>query len=93
MSNLTLSITTIGDLLPVSYTHLYFKLYSPRPTLIGNDIADFCKRIGIADNEGHLNYGGLICFGKEEWVRRYVPTFWMDLVEIPGRSVREARTR
>ncbi|MGG6499256.1 UNVERIFIED_CONTAM: hypothetical protein NY603_40685, partial [Bacteroidetes bacterium 56_B9] len=25
--------------------------------------------------------------------RRYVPTFWMDLVEIPGRSVREARTR
>jgi hypothetical protein len=36
----------------------YFKLYSPRPNLIGNDIADFCKRIGIADNEGHLNYGG-----------------------------------
>ena len=71
----------------------YFKLYSPRPNLIGNDIADFCKRIGIADNEGHLNYGGLMCFGKEEWVRRYVPTFWMDLVEIPGRSVREARTR
>ena len=34
--------------------------------LIGNDIADFCKRIGIADNEGHLNYGGLMCFGKEE---------------------------
>lgn len=71
----------------------YFKLYSHRPNLIGNDIADFCKRIGIADNEGHLNYGGLMCFGKEEWVRRYVPTFWMDLVEIPGRSVREARTR
>ena len=71
----------------------YFKLYSPRPNLIGNDIVDFCKRIGIADNEGHLNYGGLMCFGKEEWVRRYVPTFWMDLVEIPGRSVREARTR
>lgn len=71
----------------------YFKLYSPRPNLIGNDIADFCKRIGITDNEGHLNYGGLMCFGKEEWVRHYVPTFWMDLVEIPGRSVREARTR
>ena len=71
----------------------YFKLYSHRPNLIGNDIADFCKHIGIYDNEGHLNYGGLMCFGKEEWVRRYVPTFWMDLVEIPGRSVREARTR
>ena len=43
----------------------YFKLYSPRPNLIGNDIADFCKRIGITDNEGHLNYGGLMCFGRQ----------------------------
>ena len=33
--------------------------------VIGNDIADFCKRIGIADNEGHLNYGGLMCFGRQ----------------------------
>ena len=34
-----------------------------------------------------------MCFGRYEYVRRFVPTFWMDLVEIPGRSVREAATR
>ena len=32
----------------------YFKLYSPRPNLIGNDIADFCKRIGKYDNEADI---------------------------------------
>lgn len=57
------------------------------------EISDFCKRIGICDEEGHLNYGGLMCFGRYEYVRRFVPTFWMDLVEIPGRSVQEAATR
>ena len=71
----------------------YFKLYSNRPNLANGEISDFCKRIGICDEEGHLNYGGLMCFGKYEYVRRYVPTFWMDLVEIPGRSVQEAATR
>lgn len=71
----------------------YFKLYSSRPNLANGDIEDFCKRIGICDEDGHLSYGGLMCFGHYEFVRRYVPTFWMDLVEIPGKSVLEASTR
>ena len=66
----------------------YFKLYSPRPNLRGNDIADFCKRIGIADNEGHLNYGGLMCFGKEEWVRRYVPVSYTHLDVYKRQAIR-----
>lgn len=32
-------------------------------------------------------------FGKYEIVRQYVPTFWMDLLEIPGRSFADASTR
>ena len=53
----------------------YFKLYSPRPNLIGNDIVDFCKRIGIADNEGHLNYGFAAMSLRFGW------TWWRFLAE------------
>ena len=71
----------------------YMKLWGDRPELSVNDDEAFCKKIGICDRNGHLNYGGLIMFGKYEDLREHVPTFWMDLVEIPGNSVKEAAVR
>ena len=53
----------------------------------------FCKKVGITDENGLLTYAGLLMFGRSEIIHRHVPTFWMDLVEIPGNSVQEAKTR
>ena len=53
----------------------------------------FCKKTGITDDNGLLTYAGLLMFGRTEIIHRHVPTFWMDLVEIPGNSVQEAKTR
>ena len=60
-----------------------------------NDLpdVDFCKRLGICSLEGEVTYAGLLMFGKGEEVLRYVPTFCMDYIEIPGRSVDEAVSR
>ena len=60
-----------------------------------NDIGDidFCKRLAICNPDGELTYAGLLMFGKGEEVLRYVPTFCMDYIEIPGRSVDEAVSR
>jgi ATP-dependent DNA helicase RecG len=53
----------------------------------------FCEKTGVTDDRGCLTYAGLMMFGKTEVIHRHVPTFWMDLVEIPGNSVQEAKTR
>jgi ATP-dependent DNA helicase RecG len=53
----------------------------------------FCEKVGIANENGLLTYAGLLMFGKTEVIHRHVPTFWMDLIEIPGNSVQEAKTR
>lgn len=60
-----------------------------------SDLADidFCRRLAICSDDGELTYSGLLMFGKGEEVLRYVPTFCMDYIEIPGRSVTEAATR
>ena len=71
----------------------YMKIWGDRPELTVNDDGDFCKKLGICDMNGQLNYGGLIMFGKYEFLREYVPTFWMDLVEISGDNVAEAKVR
>lgn len=71
----------------------YMKLLGDQPNLLSQDDAGFCEKIGISDSRGQLNYGSLIMFGKYERLREYVPTFWMDLIEIPGNSVSEAKVR
>ena len=53
----------------------------------------FLVKIGVCVSKGLLTYGGMIMFGKYECLREYVPTFWMDLIEIPGKSVDTAKVR
>ena len=54
---------------------------------------EFCKKLNIMDDNGHLTYAGLIMFGKTPYVTAYVPTFCMDYIEIPGPTVEAAYTR
>ena len=60
-----------------------------------NDLPDidFCRRLSICNMAGEVTYSGLLMFGKGEEVLRYVPTFCMDYIEIPGRSVADAVNR
>lgn len=59
-----------------------------------NDLGDedFCEKIGILRN-GNLTYGGMLMFGKGDVIKRYVPNFWIDYIEIPGTSYSNAECR
>jgi ATP-dependent DNA helicase RecG len=74
------------------YRH-YLKTFDLLAVYADYDDYLFCKKIGITDEKGYLTYAGLLMFGKTEVIHRHVPTFWMDLVEIPGNTVQEAKTR
>ena len=54
---------------------------------------DFCSRLNICNDKGELTYAGLLMFGKEPYTNRYVPTFCIDYIEVPGNSLADATTR
>ncbi|MCK4678243.1 MAG: putative DNA binding domain-containing protein [Bacteroidales bacterium] len=43
--------------------------------------------------QDRLSYAGLLFFGKEDAIQRYFPDFRIDLLEIPGTSYANAKTR
>ena len=53
---------------------------------------EFCEKVNITNN-GILTYAGLLMFGKAPYVLRFVPTFCVDYIEIPGPSVQQAAVR
>ena len=71
----------------------YLKTYNTLSACEGLNEPDFCRQLSICNKNGELTYAGLLMFGKGQEVLRHVPTFCMDYVEIPGRSVAEADTR
>ena len=62
------------------------------PDLRDVDDADFCESVNITNN-GMLTYAGLLMFGKSPYVLRYVPTFCVDYIEIPGPTIQQAEVR
>jgi hypothetical protein len=88
-SELAISDTHIG-LLNHDSLHDYRNFLNACNSLAaysGYDDTKFCEKIGITDSNGLLTYAGLLTFWKMEIIHRHVPTFWMDLVEIPDNSV------
>lgn len=71
----------------------YLKAYNVLTAYEELDDAAFCQRLSICDKKGELTYAGLLMFGIGSEVLRHVPTFCMDYIEIPGKSVAEASTR
>mgnify|MGYP001064494561 FL=1 len=90
----TIPDTSIDMLNPNTLKSYRFAL-SQTPNLINlrelND-AEFCEQINITRN-GLLTYAGLLMFGKAPYVLRYVPTFCVDYIEIPGPTIRQAEVR
>ncbi len=71
----------------------HLSVYNVLTAYEGLDDEAFCRRLAICTQQGELTYAGLLMFGAGEEVLRHVPTFCMDYIEIPGKSVKEASTR
>lgn len=93
-SEMVIQGTNIADLNPSSLDSYRNYLRGFNPALPFNDFDDetFCNRVGIMV-DGELTYGGLLMLGKADVVRRYVPNFWIDYIEIPGTSYSDASVR
>jgi ATP-dependent DNA helicase RecG len=53
---------------------------------------EFLSKLRIVE-DGQCTYGGLLMFGKREIIEKHVPDFWIDLLEVPGISYSDAKTR
>ena len=52
----------------------------------------FCEKVGISKG-GQLTIGGILMLGQRDVVQRYISNFWIDYLEIPGKSLAEASVR
>ena len=52
----------------------------------------FCDKVGIS-KDGKLTIGGILMLGQRDVVQRHVSNFWIDYLEIPGKSLADARVR
>lgn len=61
------------------------------PDVIYNRYAEdeFLEKLRIVE-DGKCTYGGLLFMGKRESIERHFPDFRIDLLEIPGTSIRDA---
>lgn len=94
-SELTIAETHIGLLNSDSLRSYrnYMNIYNPLAAYSDYNDEEFCKKLGITDNRGLLTYAGLLMLGRAEIIHQYIPTFWIDYIEIPGDSIQEAQTR
>ena len=90
-SELTIAETHIGLLNSDSLRS--YRNYIPLAAYSDYNDEEFCKKLGITDNRGLLTYAGLLMLGRAEIIHQYIPTFWIDYIEIPGDSIQEAQTR
>lgn len=53
---------------------------------------EFLQKLRIIE-DGSCTYGGLLLLGKREVIEKYFPDFRIDLLEIPGNSYTDAKSR
>lgn len=54
---------------------------------------EFCYQIGACDNKGRATYAGMLFLGKRIHIDRFIPTFWLDYIEIPGSVIESVTSR
>lgn len=86
--------TGFGDLNIQSLQTYRRRIKDYNPDFRYNDLDDeqFYIKTGII-SRGKLTYGGLLMLGKGDVVQEYVPHFWIDYIEIPGRTYFDAKCR
>lgn len=86
--------TSIDDLNKGSLETYRNQIRNDNPSFPYKNLPDeqFCEKVGIS-KEGKLTIGGILMLGQRDVVQRYVNNFWIDYMEIPGKTLAEARVR
>lgn len=86
--------TSIEDLNKGSLETYRNQIRNDNPSFPYKNLSDeqFCDKVGIS-KDGRLTIGGILMLGQRDVVQRYVSNFWIDYLEIPGKSLAEARVR
>ena len=93
-SEKTIEGRTMEDLNAASFASYrqYIRTFNPSFRANKYSDEDFCEYTGIT-KDGVLTYAGLLMFGDNDVVRKYVNNFWVDYIEIPGTSYSDAAVR
>ena len=86
--------TSINDLNKSSLETYRNRIKNDNPSFPYKDLPDdqFCDKVGIS-KDGQLTIGGILMLGQRDIVQRYVSNFWIDYLEIPGKSLADAQVR
>ena len=86
--------TSINDLNKSSLETYRNHIRNDNPSFPYKDLPDdqFCDKVGIS-KDGKLTIGGILMLGQRDVVQRHVSNFWIDYLEIPGKSLADARVR
>ncbi len=86
--------TSINDLNKGSLETYRNQIRNDNPSFPYKNLPDeqFCDKVGIS-KDGQLTIGGILMLGQRDVVQRHVSNFWIDYLEIPGKTLAEARVR
>ena len=86
--------TTKSDLNTTSLSRYrdYMSRFNPEVSYNRFDEEEFLSKLRIMEN-GTCTYGGLLMFGNRGTIEKHFPDFWIDLLEIPGTSYGDAKSR
>lgn len=86
--------TRFADINPNSLQTYRRRVQQYNDSFLYNALSDeeFCSKLSITKN-GCLTYGSLLMFGTRDAVQNAVSNFWIDYIEIPGISYKDALTR
>ena len=86
--------TSIDDLNKSSLETYRNQIRNENPSFPYKNLPDdqFCDKVGIS-KDGKLTIGGILMLGQRDVVQRHVSNFWIDYLEIPGKSLADARVR
>ena len=93
-SELVVEGTSLEDLNKSSLETYRNQIRNENPSFPYKNLSDdqFCEKVGIS-KEGKLTIGGILMLGQRDVVQRHVSNFWIDYLEIPGKSLADARVR
>lgn len=93
-SELVVEGTSLKDLNKGSLETYRNHIRNDNPTFPYKDLPDdqFCNKVGIS-KEGKLTIGGILMLGQRDVVQLHINNFWIDYLEIPGKSLAEAKVR
>lgn len=93
-SELVVEGTSLKDLNKGSLETYRNHIRNDNPTFPYKDLPDdqFCEKVGIS-KEGKLTIGGILMLGQRDVVQLHINNFWIDYLEIPGKSLSEAKVR